>query len=94
MRISHIPLNFCFRDKCCNRVYNQNIYGAASYQSFCNFKGLFTGIRLRDKQIIGFDTQLSGIAYVQSMLGIDKSSDAAKFLRFRDDMKCESCLAG
>ncbi len=40
--VSHLSFYFRTRDKCCHRVYDQNIQGSAPNQEFGNIERLFT----------------------------------------------------
>ena len=46
MTVSHIPLDLCLRNQCCNRVYNYDVNCTGTYHRLGDFKCLLTVIRL------------------------------------------------
>ena len=92
MAVAHIPFDFCL---CChrrNRVHNNYINGAAANQSLANFHGLFTCIRLRNKQRVYINPQSTGVNRVKGMLNIYKSRIAAALLRLGNNMESKGCF--
>ena len=87
MRIAHITIKFRFGDESSYRVNDNYIYRTTTNENFYNFQSLFTGIGLREKQVIQIDTKVAGIFRVQSMLCINECRDASSLLCFRNDME-------
>src|SRR6185369_4964973 len=92
--VTHLAFDFRFRNERCDRVYNQNIYGSAPDEGLGYLKRLLSGVGLGNEQVVGLYAEFPGITYVESMLGIDKSGNAAQLLRFSCDMERQSRLSG
>ena len=94
MRITHFTFEFGFRYQGGNRVDNQNVDGAGTYQSVSNFQSLFTGIRLRNQQAVNVYADFLGISRVKRVFGVDKSTGSAFFLRLGNDAQGEGGFTG
>ncbi len=92
MGITHIPFNFCSWYECCHRVNHNDVYATAPYENFCNFKSLFTGIRLRNKEFICFNADFVCIAYIKGMFSVYKCGSSANVLDFSNDLKRQRCF--
>jgi len=73
---------------------NLRIHSPGPDQCIGNFKGLFAGIRLRNKQFININPERIGINRIKRMLGIDKGRDPALALDFCRHMKSQCGFTG
>src|SRR5262245_47848570 len=92
MRIAHIAFDFGLRHESGNRVNHDHIKRAGADECFRNFERLLTGIRLRDKELFEIDTNSLSVEWIKRVLGVDVGRDATHFLRFGNDVECESRL--
>ena len=87
MRITHFTIDFGFGNKCCNRIDYNNINCTGTNHGLCDFKCLFSAVRLRNIQIINIYTNVLCVYRVKCMFCINKSGNTASFLHFRNHMK-------
>ena len=62
-----------------NRINDNQRHGSRTHEGIGYFKGLFTGIRLRNEQLVKIHAELACVCRVKGMLGIDKCANAALF---------------
>ena len=94
MGVPHISIDLRLRNKCCNRVNNNNVDGSAADHRLADLKRLLPVIRLRNIQIINIHPNVLRIDWIQRMFGINKAGNAAPLLHFRHHMECNCCLSG
>jgi len=94
MLITDIAVYLCPGNKSGNRINNNNINRVAAYKNLCNFKGLLSVIRLRNKQVINIDTEAAGVGNIQGMLSIDKGGGSAALLCFGNYVQGQGGFAG
>ncbi len=87
MGISHFAVNFLLRNKCRDRVDNDNVDRAGTHHCLCDLQSLFTGIRLGYIQIVNVDADIARIDRIQCMFCVNESRDAAAPLHFSDHMQ-------
>ena len=93
MGVAHFAFNFRTWDQGGDRIDHQYVDRVGTDQCVDNFQRLFTGVGLRDDQLVGIDAQCLGIDGVQRMFRVDKSRCAAIFLGFGNDVQSERGLA-
>src|SRR6516225_6781116 len=93
MRVAHLSLDFGARCQRRHRVDDNHINSIATYQRINDFKCLFAGIWLRNKQVSNIDAATFSVGAIKRMLSIDKSGIPPGALRIGDDMLAKSSLA-
>ena len=86
MAVSHIALNLCLRDKCCNRVNDHDIHRTGTYHRLSDLKCLLTVIRLGNIKIVDINTDVLRIDRIKRMLCINETGDSASLLYFCNHM--------
>ena len=94
MGIAHFAFDFSLRNEGCNRVNNNNVDTTGADQHICNFKGLFTGIGLRNQQSVRIHTQCLCIYRVKSMFSVNERCVTASLLSAGDSMESNGGLTG
>lgn len=92
-RLAHLALDLGLGRQRGYGVDHDDIDRARTDQMVGDLERLLAVIGLRNKQLIDVHAQFPGIRAVERMLGIDKGSDAARFLRLGDRMNRERRLA-
>ena len=92
--ITHVAFDFRFRSQCSYRVNNDDVDSRRTNQLFRNLQRLLSVIRLRDIKIIDIYAQFRCVETVESMLGINESSNTAGLLCFSNGVDSQCCLTG
>ena len=92
--VAHLAFEFGFGHQRRHRVHHQNVDLPRGDQSIGDFEGLLAVIGLGDQQIIDIHAQLAGVGWVERVLHVDESGDAALLLGFRDDLQRDGGFAG
>ena len=61
---THVAFNFRTRHQSRHGVDNDEVNGTGTNQSVCNFKSLFTAVRLRQEQVVHFNAEGFGVLNV------------------------------
>jgi hypothetical protein len=93
MAVAHLALDLRARDECRDRIDHQHVDRVRSDQRVDDLERLFTGIGLRNDQLVDVDAELLGIDRVERVFGVDERSGAAALLRLGDDVQRERGLA-
>ena len=64
-----------------------------AHQGVGDLERLLAGVGLRDQQLVDVDAELSGVAGIERVLGVDEGADAARLLRLGDAVQGERGLA-
>ena len=92
-RVADFAFDFSAGNERGNRVYDDAVDGARANEHVADFKGLFAGIGLGDEHFVDIDAQARSINRVEGVFRIDERDDAAKRLRFGEDLQGEGRLA-
>src|ERR1022692_1778146 len=75
-------------------IHHHHIDTSGPDQRSSDLERLFAVIWLRDDQIVDIHAKIACISRIQSMLGINESGGAARFLRLSDHLQGQRGLAG
>ena len=84
--VAHLTLQLCLRYRRRHRIDHYNIDTSGGHQRVGDFKRLLTAIGLRHDQVVHVDSELTGIAGIESMFGVDKCGRTPTLLRLRDSV--------
>ena len=91
--VAHIAFDFRLRSQSRDRVDDDDIDRTRADQILCDFKRLFSRIRLRYPKVVDIDAEAFRILRIEGVLRVDKSCDAAELLRFGDRVESERRLS-
>ncbi len=94
MRVPHLALDFSPWDQCCHGVDNDDVDGSGADQHVGDFQGLLTSVWLAYQKCVNVYTKCLCVLRVQSVLGVDKGSNAAIALCVRNRVKSHGGLSG
>src|SRR5215210_1293742 len=93
MRVAHLSLDLSPRYKGGDRVYNDDVEGAASDEGIRYLQGLLAVIRLGEVEVFEIHPDGLGVGRVEGVLGVDEGGEASCSLRLGDDVQGEGRLA-
>ena len=93
MGITHLTLQFGPWHQRRDGVDDKNIDGTGPHKRVGNLKRLFTGVRLRDQQLVNINAKLAGIGRVERVFSIDEGTVATVLLRLGNSVQRQRCLA-
>jgi hypothetical protein len=85
--VAHLAVEFRLRHQRSDRVNHQNVDGIRAHQRLDDLQRLLAVVRLRDQQVVDIYAELTGISWIESMLGVNEGSETAGLLRFGDDLQ-------
>ena len=77
-----------------DRIHHHDIDAAGAHQRVGDFEGLFTGVGLRDQELIDVDAQFLGIAGIERVFRIHIGGNAAFLLDLGHHVQGQGRLAG
>ncbi len=92
--VAHLAFDFGLGHERRHRVDDDDVDGAGAHQRLGDLERLLAGVGLGDEQVVGLDAELSGVAHVEGVLGVDEGGDAALLLGLGDRVQRQRGLAG
>ena len=93
MGVSHVPFKLRLGNQRRHRIDHNQVETPRSNEGLGDLQGLLSGVRLGNEKVFGLDPKLSGIAQVESVLGINKGCHAILFVDFGNGVKGQGGLA-
>lgn len=94
MGITHLALDLSLRGQSGHRVNNDELQGTRADEGVSNLESLLTIVRLAHQQGICIDPEFACVFRVESVLGVNKGTDAAFSLGISDCVQSHRRLAG
>ncbi len=94
MALPHLAVQLRLRREGGDGVDDNDVDSVGFDQHFADFQRLFPRVRLADEKAVQIDPEFLRIGGVERVLRVDEGGDAAGFLRVRDAVEGEGCLAG
>jgi hypothetical protein len=94
MRIAHFAFQLGAGHERGDGVDHQNVERTGAHQRVGDFERLLARVGLGDEKIVDIDAELSGVAGIERVFGVDDGAGAAFFLRFGDDLQRERGFTG
>jgi len=94
VRIAHLALELRPGHERGNGVDDDDVDGLRLHEHLDDVQCLLAAVGLRQQQVVGPDAELSSVAHVQRMLGVDERADAARLLCLRYDVQRKRGLPG
>ncbi|GBE21414.1 hypothetical protein BMS3Bbin01_00759 [bacterium BMS3Bbin01] len=92
MRIAHLTFDLGFGNESCHRVDHDDVQRTGSDQHVHDLQGLFTGVGLRDQQLVDVHTEGPRVERIQGMLRVDERCDPPVALCLGDDVQRQGRL--
>jgi hypothetical protein len=90
--VTHLAFDLCAGHQGRHRVDDDHVDRTRTDQGVGDLEGLFTVVGLADQELVDVHPELTGVARVEGVLGVDEGRDAAFFLTLSDRMEGQSRL--
>ena len=94
MRSAHIAFDLASGNERGDRVDNDDIHGAGTYEGIAHFKRGLAVVGLRNEQVVYVHAQRLSVYGVERVLGVDEHGGAAVFLHLGYHMQRDRGLTG
>ena len=92
MAVAHFAFDFGPWRQCCDGVDDDDVERTRADEHVGNFERLFTGVGLRDEQLVDVDPNRAGVDGVHRVFCVDVGTDAAVALGLGDNVHREGRL--